>query len=388
MAGLSFVSLSKTFPGVRALDRVSFEIGSGSVHGLCGENGAGKSTLLKILSRITDPTVGRVLLRGRVASLLEVGTGFHPELSGRENIRLNGALLGMSKAEVARRFDEIVAFSEIEKFLDTPVKFYSSGMYVRLAFAVAAHMEPEVLVVDEVLAVGDGRFQKKCLTKMQDVGQEGRTVLFVSHSMAAITRMCPRAILLNQGNVLKDGPSGDVVGAYMNSEHGMQAQREWPDPARAPGDEFARLRAVRVYDHEGTVSSSVDIRQPVRIEMEYDVLQGGAVLMPHFRLFQEETIVFTSIDQDPEWRKRPRPPGRYISTMEIPGNLLSEGMLFVEANMITMEPVRLQFKERDVVAFTVIDTLDGDSARGDWNGSLRGAVRPLLPWQTQYSAVG
>jgi lipopolysaccharide transport system ATP-binding protein len=281
-----------------------------------------------------------------------------------------------------------VAFSEIEKFLDTPVKFYSSGMYVRLAFAVAAHLEPEVLVVDEVLAVGDSRFQKKCLAKMQDVGKEGRTVLFVSHSMAAITRMCPRTILLDQGNVLKDGPSADVVGAYMNAEHGMQAQREWHDAARAPAGEFARLRAVRLYDHTGAISGSMDIRQPVRVEMEYDVLKGGAVLLPHFRLFQEDTIVFTSVDTDPEWRKRPRPPGRYLSTMEIPGNLLSEGMLFVEVNMITLDPVRLQFKERDAVAFTVIDSLDGDSARGDWSGGLQGAVRPLLPWRTQYRAAG
>ena len=202
-----------------ALKDVSFEIKRGEVVGIIGYNGAGKSTLLKILSRITEPTEGYADIYGRVGSLLEVGTGFHPELTGRENLYLNGAILGMKRAEIARKFDEIVAFAEIERFIDTPVKHYSSGMYMRLAFAVAAHLEPEILLVDEVLAVGDARFQKKCFNKMQDVGQQGRTVLFVSHNMPAITRLCQRAILLDGGRVLQDGPSHQVVSAYLNSEH-------------------------------------------------------------------------------------------------------------------------------------------------------------------------
>jgi lipopolysaccharide transport system ATP-binding protein len=200
-----------------ALKDVSFEVQPGEVVGIIGRNGAGKSTLLKLLSRITEPTTGRIDLYGRVGSLLEVGTGFHPELTGRDNIYLNGAILGMSRHEITRRFDEIVAFAEIEAFLDTPVKRYSSGMYVRLAFAVAAHMEPEILIVDEVLAVGDGSFQKKCLKKMEDVGRHGRTVLFVSHNMQAVTRLCQRAILLGQGTVLAEGRSAHVASRYHRS---------------------------------------------------------------------------------------------------------------------------------------------------------------------------
>src|SRR5438094_366500 len=248
-----------------ALKDVSFEVNRGEVVGIIGRNGAGKSTLLKILSRITEPTEGEVEIAGRVGSLLEVGTGFHPELTGRENVYLNGAILGMKRSEIDRKFDEIVAFSEIEKFLETPVKHYSSGMYTRLAFAVAAHLEPEILLVDEVLAVGDARFQKKCLNKMHDVGHQGRTVLFVSHNMPAITRLCARTILLDEGSVLHDGPSHQVVSAYLNSGLGTTAAREWPDPAKAPGGEVARLRAVRVRTEEGRITDVVDIRRPVRI---------------------------------------------------------------------------------------------------------------------------
>jgi lipopolysaccharide transport system ATP-binding protein len=210
-----------------ALRDISFELKQGDVIGIIGRNGAGKSTLLKILSRITEPTEGRAVIHGRVGSLLEVGTGFHPELSGRENIYLNGAILGMHRTEIERKFDEIVAFAEIERFLDTPVKRYSSGMYVRLAFAVAAHLEPEVLVVDEVLAVGDAAFQKKCLGKMGDVAQQGRTVLFVSHNMNAVQRLCPRAILLERGRLLADGPSEEIITRYWSSGVAAAAPDEW-----------------------------------------------------------------------------------------------------------------------------------------------------------------
>lgn len=367
-----------------ALRDVSFDIKHGEVVGLIGYNGAGKSTLLKVLTRITEPTRGRAAIYGRVGSLLEVGTGFHPELTGRENTYLNGAILGMKRAEIDRKFDEIVAFAEIEKFIDTPVKFYSSGMYVRLAFAVAAHLEPEILIVDEVLAVGDVRFQKKCLNKMQDVGQEGRTVVFVSHSMPAITRLCTRAILLNQGVVAEDGPTANVVAAYLSSEHGIGPEREWLDPAAAPGDEIARLRAVRVRAGDGRVTEAIDIRQPFSVEMEYDVLQPGHVLLPHYHIANEEGLrLFTTLDQDVEWRERPRPVGRYLSAANLPGNLLGEGTHFVHANMVALNPSRVQFSESDAVAFQVYDSLDGDSARGSWAGRLSGAVRPLLQWSTQ-----
>jgi lipopolysaccharide transport system ATP-binding protein len=372
-----------------ALRDISFDIKRGEVVGIIGRNGAGKSTLLKILSRITEPSSGYADIYGRVGSLLEVGTGFHQELTGRENVYLNGAILGMTRAEIERKFDEIVAFSEIEKFLDTPVKHYSSGMVTRLAFAVAAHLEPEILIVDEVLAVGDAAFQKKCLNKMQDVGQEGRTVLFVSHSMPAITRLCERTILLEGGQVLDDGPSHRVVSSYLNSGLGTTAAREWPDLDQAPGDDVVRLRAVRVRTKDNKVSDALDIRQPVGLEMEYQVLQPGYTFMVYFRVLNEEGIeLFITIDTEPTWRQRPRPAGHYVSTAWIPGNLLAEGTFFVGAAIRTVNPTVRRFHAYDAVAFQLIDTNEGDSARGDHTGGMRGVIRPYLEWQTQFNANG
>lgn len=367
-----------------ALKDVSFEVKRGEVVGIIGPNGAGKSTLLKILARITEPTEGYADIYGRVGSLLEVGIGFHSELTGKENIYLSGAVLGMKKAEIDHRFDEIVAFSEVERFLDTPVKHYSSGMYVRLAFAVAAHLEPEILIVDEVLAVGDDAFQKKCLGKMGDVAKEGRTVLFVSHSMAAITRLCERAILIKEGRILEDGPSHRVVSLYLSSGISTTAERIWHDRDKSPQGEIVRLHAVRVRSEEGNIIDAVDIRQPLRVEMEYEVLKPGYALMPHFAFYNEEgVLVFISHDLDPTWRRRPRPKGLYVSTVWIPGNLLSEGMFFVHAGLDTINPVIPQFDECDAVAFQVIDNFDGDSARGDYAGDMGGIVRPMLKWTTQ-----
>jgi lipopolysaccharide transport system ATP-binding protein len=372
-----------------AVKDVSFEVRHGEVVGVIGRNGAGKSTLLKVLSRITEPTAGFGEIHGRVGSLLEVGTGFHPELTGRENIFLNGAILGMRRAEIKGKFDQIVAFAEVEKFIDTPVKHYSSGMYLRLAFAVAAHLEPEILLVDEVLAVGDASFQRKCLNKMQDVGQQGRTVLFVSHNMPAITRLCERTILLDEGRVLQDGPSQQVVGAYLNSGLGTTAAREWRELAKAPGNDIVRLCAVRVRTEGGQITDAIDIRQPVGVEIEYEVLKPGYALLPHYSLHNQNGVyVLTGIDQDPAWRRRPRPPGRYVSTGWIPGNLLAEGTMIIGAAMRTVEPDTLHFYERDAVAFQVIDCPDGDTARGDFAKPIPGVVRPLLKWTTQFSPNG
>ncbi len=366
-----------------ALKDVTFEVRAGEVVGMIGRNGAGKSTLLKILSRITEPTEGYGEIHGRVGSLLEVGTGFHGELTGRENVYLNGAILGMKRTEIARKFDDIVAFSEVEKFIDTPVKHYSSGMYLRLAFGVAAHLDPEILIVDEVLAVGDASFQKKCLNKMQDVGREGRTVLFVSHNMPAITRLCERAILLDDGRVLRDGPATDVVSAYLKAGFGTSAVREWPDSEERPHRDIVALCAVRVRDEEGAIAETIDIRRPVLLEMEYETWRPDYVLMPYFSLSNDEGVVaFTSNDLDPEWRGRPRPLGQYVSTVRIPGNYLAEGTMFVTAGLTTTNPDQKQFLERDIVAFQVVDSLDGDSARGDSARHVRGVVRPLLKWTT------
>jgi len=370
---------------VWALRDATSEIGVGEVVGIVGRNGAGKSTLLKVLSRITEPTTGFAEIRGRVGSLLEVGSGFHPELSGRENIFLNGVILGMRRAEIQRKFDEIIQFAEIEKFLDTPVKHYSSGMYTRLAFAVAAHLEPEVLIVDEVLAVGDARFQKKCLAKMEDVGQHGRTVLFVSHNMAAISRLCPRTILLEGGRIVQDGLSQDVLGAYLHGGTLTTARREWDDPRDAPTGSLARLRALRIRSEDGRCPEVFDVRDPVDIEMEYDVLEGGHVLMPNHHVFNEQGIkVFATNDLDPAWRRRPRPRGRWVSTVRIPGNLLTEGIFFVTSALIALDPEVPQFRAREAVAFRVVDSLDASSARGDYVGKMSGVVRPLLEWRTRF----
>jgi lipopolysaccharide transport system ATP-binding protein len=366
-----------------ALTDVCFEIAPGEVVGLIGRNGAGKSTLLKILSCIVEPTTGRALLRGRVGSLLEVGTGFHPELTGRENIYLNGTILGMGRCEIQRKFDEIVGFAEVEQFLDTPVKQYSSGMYMRLAFAVAAQLEPEILLVDEVLAVGDSSFQKKCIGRMGEVGREGRTIVFVSHSMTAITRLCSRAILLDRGRVIADGPAPEVTAAYLRSDLGTMAHRSWPDPATAPGDRAVRLRSVSVIADDGASRATIDIRRPVIIEMAYDVLQPGYIPIPNFHLYNEEGVcVFVTADNAPEWRRSPKPVGCYVSRVTVPGNFLSEGTLVVDAAISTMDPVTVHAHEREAVAFQVIDSIDGDSMRGDYGGSIPGVVRPQLDWQT------
>ncbi|MBO0724965.1 MAG: ABC transporter ATP-binding protein, partial [Blastocatellia bacterium] len=273
-----------------ALKDVNFEVAPGEVVGVIGRNGAGKSTLLKILSRITEPTTGRVDLYGRVGSLLEVGTGFHPELSGRENIFLNGAILGMNRVEIGRKLAEIVAFAGVEEFIDTPVKYYSSGMYMRLAFSIAAHLEPEILIVDEVLAVGDAEFQKKCLGKLEEVGSQGRTVLFVSHNVPMVIRLCRRAILLEKGYLLEDGPSYYVTRRYLKSGTANPAERIWPDTQDAPGDSVARLRAVRVLDEQGRLAHSIDIRKPLFLEIEYWNLQSKIRPTAVFHVLNEDGV--------------------------------------------------------------------------------------------------
>ena len=368
-----------------SLRDVNLAVKQGETLGIIGRNGAGKSTLLKILSRITEPTKGRIRIRGRVASLLEVGTGFHPELTGGENIFLNGAILGMSRVEIRKKFDSIVDFSGIEKFLDTPVKRYSSGMYVRLAFAVAAHLDPEILIVDEVLAVGDAEFQKKCMNKMNDVAHEGRTILFVSHNMQAVTRLCSRCIFLEKGTVKLDGDSNQVANAYLSQGATTSAVREWSDLSTAPGTEVVRLVGVRVKSEKGEAVDTIDIRKPVGIELEYQILQSDHVFLPHFALRnQDGALLFVAVDLDPEWRGRPRPPGRYVSTGWIPGNFLAEGLLSVQAYMLTLNPESGHFAVEDAVAFRVVDDITAtDTARGDYNKPMPGLVRPRFKWVTE-----
>ncbi|HZH91682.1 MAG TPA: ABC transporter ATP-binding protein [Pyrinomonadaceae bacterium] len=367
-----------------ALRDISLTVQPGELIGVIGRNGAGKSTLLKILSRVTKPTTGRVAMYGRVGSLLEVGTGFHAELSGRENVFLSGAILGMRRAEIERKFDEIVAFSELEKFIDTPVKRYSSGMYVRLAFSVAVHLEPEILIMDEVLAVGDAAFQQKCLDKMHAIRQHGRTIFFVSHSMTAVTRLCRRVILLHEGRIVSEGEPQTVVNDYLSASWNIAAEREWLNGADAPGNDVVRLSRVRVLDTAGKPATVFDIRHPVRIEITYDVLAGGHVLTPHVEFHNDVGVsAFGSHDTGEEWRRRPRDAGRYSSIITLPGNMLSEGTLRAHiAVMSHMPQTTLHAQARNAVAFQVIDSQQGDSARGDYIGPMSGVVRPLLAWAT------
>jgi lipopolysaccharide transport system ATP-binding protein len=366
-----------------ALKDVSFEISQGNVIGIIGRNGAGKSTLLKILSNITDPTEGEVRIWGRLGSLLEVGTGFHPELTGRENIYLNGAILGMPKVDIRRRFDEIVAFAEVEKFLDTPAKHYSSGMYMRLAFSVAAHLEPDILVVDEVLAVGDANFQKKCLGKMEAVGREGRTVLFVSHSMPTVLRLCRKAMLLENGKQVCAGTPHEVVSAYLQAGTGVTGERTWAGPDEGPGDEVARLQGIRVRDAEGVVVDSIDIRQPLTVEVDYWNHAENVKPSVNLHFYNDDGVcLFLTNDFNcPTWKTTRRKHGLVRSICRIPGNFLAEGRVIVRyAAVSSYNPTRVHALERDAVSFQVVDRSDGDGVRGEYSNEWPGVVRPMLEW--------
>ncbi|HXF98342.1 MAG TPA: ABC transporter ATP-binding protein [Gaiellaceae bacterium] len=367
-----------------ALRNVSFEVPQGQVLGIIGRNGAGKSTLLKILTRIVAPTEGRAEIRGRVGSLLEVGTGFHPELTGRENVYLNGAILGMRRREIDQRFDAIVDFSGVERFIDTPVKRYSSGMYVRLAFAVAAHLEPEILLVDEVLAVGDAEFQRRCLGRMEELGSSGRTVLFVSHQLPAVAQLCDRAIQVESGRIVADGRAPEVIAAYLHMVHSAGTERVWREE-EAPGNDLAKILAIRVLPHEGMPPGVADVRRPVGVEIVFRVLREGKPLFPKIKVLDREgAIAFNALDTHERWL-RPTPPGTYVSTAWIPGNLLNEGSVLVEAAICSLDFPKLEHHAAvyQAVSFEVLDPGEGDSARGRFAGELRGVVRPLLRWTVE-----
>ena len=367
-----------------ALDDVSFRVDEGEVLGVIGRNGAGKSTLLKVLTRITTPTSGRAEIRGRVGSLLEVGTGFHPELTGRENIYLNGAILGMKRREIQQKLPDMVEFSGVEGFLDTPVKRYSSGMYVRLAFSVAAHLEPEIMLVDEVLAVGDAEFQARCLGRMEDFGASGRTVLFVSHNMQAVSQLCDRTILMERGQVTMDGPSSDVVAYYLQTSAGAGSSRTWDDLDSAPGDDVVKLRSVRIVDRDGQTVDYVDVREPVGVEIGFRVLRNGPAVLPKFKLVADGRIAFNAMDVDERWHDRSLP-GDYVATAWIPGNYLNEGLMSIDAAVCSIRSPKLHHHAsvHEAVSFHVQDPGEGDSARGTFMGQWRGVVRPKLEWTVE-----
>jgi lipopolysaccharide transport system ATP-binding protein len=358
-----------------ALQDVSFDVQPGEVLGIVGRNGAGKSTLLKILSRVTQQTAGEVTLRGRMASLLEVGTGFHPELTGRENVFLNGAILGMTKAEIRARFDEITAFAEVERFIDTPVKRYSSGMYVRLAFAVAAHLEPEILIVDEVLAVGDAQFQRKCLGKMGAVSRMGRTVLFVSHNMTAVQSLCNRAILLSQGRVSAEGAASAVVAAYLSSGSGPSDPLEWAAPDAAPGTDEVRIRRVRVRSAGGGGETPFGMQEPLHVVTDFWVLKPGIQAHITYHLLNDQGITVLTTGCASEARV----PGEYRAGFTLPGNLLNSGGYSLKL-LIVRDGNRVVFESDGIASFSVAEMTARDQA---CLGREPGVVQPPLPWEVR-----
>ena len=377
----SSASHASTGPNlIWALRDISFDVPRGKVMGIVGRNGAGKSTLLKILSRVTEPTEGSAEIHGRVGSLLEVGTGFHPELTGRENIYLNGAILGMKRLEIERKFDEIVAFSEVEQFIDTPVKRYSSGMYLRLAFAVAAHLEPEILVVDEVLAVGDAEFQRKCMGKMSDVAQAGRTVLFVSHNMSAVLRLTEETIVLDKGRLVFRAPTPQAVDYYMAAGFTGSGERLW-DPQEIPADAapFAPL-ALRLRDTKGHIVDTLRSTESIHVEIEYHLEQPITGLrVGIYLLTMRGEYVFTSFDLDNPSRFEQlgiRPEGHYISRCTIPADTLNEGRYVLAVNASSFRVKRYFWDDR-ALAFTV----DATGAPGkQWPEPRMGSIRPALDW--------
>ena len=377
---------AESYDHIWALKDISFEVEQGKVLGFIGRNGAGKSTLLKILARVTDPTEGYAEIRGRVGSLLEVGTGFHPELTGRENIFLNGAILGMKRAEIERKFDEIVAFSEVDKFIDTPVKRYSSGMYLRLAFAVAAHLEPEILVVDEVLAVGDAEFQRKCLGKMGDVAREGRTVLFVSHNMSAILQLTEEALVIEKGRLAMRAPTAQAVDYYLSSGMSQEGQYSWKDDEIPPDAAPFRPLEIRVLNPQGHIADTLRSVDPVVLEFEY--LLNAPVTGLRVGLYLMSTrgeFIFTSFDTDEPSlfdQYGSRPAGRYISRCVIPADMLNEGRFVVGVNASSFR-VKRYFHDEQALTFNV----DATGAPGtQWPEPRQGLVRPRLEWNIKVVA--
>ena len=374
-----------------ALRDVAFEIPQGAAMGVIGRNGAGKSTLLKILSRITWPTTGNATLHGRIASLLEVGTGFHPELSGTENVYLSGAVLGMHHAEIRRKFDEIVEFSGIDtKFLDTPVKRYSSGMQVRLGFAVAAHLESEILLIDEVLAVGDLEFQKRCLGKMDEVTNSGRTILFVSHQLPMIASLCDHCMLMEGGRVVASGRTSEVIHRYESGVGANAASIDFPNADNRPGDGVASLLSAWVEGADGERRFEYSLMEPVRIRVRYRIHEGLKVTpQPNLHVTDNGgNYVFVTTPHD--WGdERARSPGDYVATVEIPAHFLNDGMYAVGVALNHFElGLQTAFFERGALTFNIVDRINENELRAQsrWGGRIPGVVRPLFEWRVEEEA--
>jgi lipopolysaccharide transport system ATP-binding protein len=364
-----------------ALKDVSFEVSRGELLGIMGANGAGKSTLLKVLSRIIVPTSGEFRYQGTMASLLEVGTGFNGELTGRENVYLNGVILGLKRAEIDKIFDEIVDFSGVERFIDTPVKRYSSGMTVRLAFSVAAHLNPDILLLDEVLSVGDAEFSQKSMQKMESVVKNGRTVVLVSHSTSTVARLCDRAIFIAGGSVVASGAVEQITGLYLGNTVHTRATKIWQTALAPCAEGLVRLLSVRIVNDDREPLEIVDIRQRFGVEICFEILQPGRIVLPEFQLVNATgNVLFTSIENRTDFGQTPRQIGLHTSTGWVDGNTLNEGRYSVNTSLSSLAPRNYYLTENEALYFQVIDPLEGDSARSDYGLTPPGYVSPRLRW--------
>lgn len=365
-----------------ALQDIDLDIQPGERVGIIGRNGAGKSTLLKILSKITPPTTGNIILRGRVASLLEVGTGFHPELTGRENIYLNGSILGLKKAEISRQLDAIIDFSGVEKFIDTPLKHYSNGMQLRLAFSVAAHLEPEILLIDEVLAVGDLEFQKKCIGKMEEVSKShGRTILFVSHNLDSLRKFCPRAVLLEEGKIIEQGNTEKVISFYVSNHLETNAEVIWENGASDYNNEVTLYKAW-LHDEHGVTRSRFDTTEKVGVSMDYEIMKRDIAFTHSISVFNQEQVnIFGSHDVTSGNGDLCKKKGRYKATAWIPGNLLADGIFTINVAIFSPNPLDILIHQQNKLSFEMFTDFSKLSARGNYANDFPGVVRPLLDWE-------
>lgn len=368
-----------------ALKDINFQVGEGETVGLIGRNGTGKTTLLKILSEITYPTTGHAELFGRVGSLLEVGAGFNNDLTGRENVFLNGAMLGMAHREIRKKFDDIIGFANLEKFVDVQVKHYSSGMFMRLAFAVAAHVEPEILLLDEVLAVGDFEFQKRCIEKIEQLARAGHTIILVSHDLARIEKHCQRAIWLEGGQIKMDDTADIVTKALINSAADYAAAIEWKDKNVEYESPFVRLRQMRIVDENHQPIKQIDLTKPFGVEIKFDVLTNEHLIVPRVEFTDGlNTLLFCAYETDSEWHHKNRLRGQHVCTAWIPANLFGDGQIGIGVSIFSFRPWTIHFEASNLLRVDVVSGSAKLTARGHFEGHIPGLIRPLLKWTNSY----
>jgi len=368
-----------------ALKNINFQINRGETVGLIGRNGTGKTTLLKILSQITYPTDGRAELFGRVGSLLEVGAGFNNDLTGRENVYLNGSMLGMPHREITRKFDDIIAFADLEKFIDMPVKHYSSGMFMRLAFAVAAHVEPEILLLDEVLAVGDFEFQKRCAEKIEQLARSGHTIMLVSHDLSRIEKYCQRAIWLEGGRIKMDDKAENVTRALVKSAADYSACIEWEDEIIEYESPFVRLRRIQIVGKDRQPIKQIDLTKSFGVEIKFDVLTDEHLIVPRLDFTDGlNNLIFCAFEVDSEWHHKNRRRGQHTCTAWLPANLFGDGQIGIGVSIFSFRPWTIHFEASNLLRVDIVSGSAKLTARGHFEGNIPGLIRPLLNWTTEY----